>query len=612
MSGIGGLVNLDGRPVAEEELRGVQEALLHRGPDHQALWIDGNIGLIHNLLRIEPQARQPFLVGRSAVAFDGRIDNLPLLRKILERAGRRWSPLADPPTAPELLLEAYLELGEGLLPLLLGDFALALWDGPARKLLLARDPVGVKPLFYFQDEKRLIFASEIKGLLAAGAPCERDDDAFGEFRIFRFRTMRRTFFKGIRRLPPGFLLVAPGRESSGRAFWGPNPGRHLVLPSREAYRERFRSLFLEAVRCRLPQAGPAALRLSGGLDSSSIAGACARIRDRERPGLSIAAVSILSDAFPDERRHISAACGACGLESLSFLGEDVDLLDGIETVLHHQESPLFEPMDAWILRQHRLAGERGCRVVLGGEWGDQLMCSGAYIADLFRQGRWPRFVREFLSYPRRSGGSYRGLARLLLLYLALPGRVSDRYESLRRVLYRLARPGRPVPGGMPGPWTGLVEGAPEFLGPAFPLAARRERYDAVFGVHNVLCLELLDKLAAQSGVEARLPFLDRRLIQFCLSVPSEEIVRGGLDRRLQREGLEGLLPASIAARPDKGDYTDLERACLGRLGFSGDASGALDRWRSAMEELWERTWIKRAGPGSGRNTRPLALSSTET
>ncbi|MBI3550304.1 MAG: hypothetical protein HY078_14790 [Elusimicrobia bacterium] len=592
MSGVAGILMLDGSPVDLDVLRGMREALSHRGPHGGGVWTSGSIGLAHAFLEIDPEAPQPLVRGGRCLAMDGRIDNVDALA-----ARMSGEPLLGAEcgwTAPEAVLGAFERWGERCLPALLGDFAFAMWDARAQRLLLARDPMGLKPLFYWTDGVRLAFASEAKAIFAAPwVPCVPDPVRHAELKDYRFRSIERTFFEGVQRLVPGECLEASRAGMSRRVFWAPDPQRRVRMPNRKAYRDRFRALFVEAVRCRLPKRGVAAVRLSGGLDSSAIAGAAAAAARDGRP-LERVAVSILTDLIPDERRHVRAVCGDFGMESLSFRPESASFLDGLEAALYHQEAPFYEPIDTWILALHRLAADRGARVVLGGEWGDQITTSGAYLTDLFLQGRWATFAREFWLFPRHDGGRYRDLAKLAFWYLVLPERISDRYEGLRHLLRKTFMPWRKTEPG----------------GPKFKTAYQRERYDAVFGTLNTMCLEMLERMAAQCGVEARLPFRDRRLVNFALAIPWEEVVRDGRGRRLEREALEGILPASIAARGDKGDYTDLESTLLKAAGFENGHDGMVWAWRRRIAAIWEETWTKRRENHVRGDTRRPVLSNT--
>ena len=568
MGGIGGLFRFDGLEVAREDLKHMQEVLYHRGHDGSKIWVDGSCGLLQLCLKVESEL---FVRDGLALVLDGRIDNIDALS---HRIGMEGASLS----LHEILLEAFRFLKDKVPGFLLGDFALAVWDQSQKRLLVARDPIGVKPLYYSVQRGRFIFASEVKGILTLnGVSCGPDPVRVMEFEDFRFRSAERTFFEGIHRLKAGEMIVVDGSGIRRQRFWSPDPDQKIRFLSREGYIKKFRELFLEAVRCRLPQSGTVAFTLSGGVDSSSVIAAAYQIQKEERPDLKLHAISFLSRHFPDEREYIKTVCEHFRISHTVLYVEDLNPLDGLSEALWYEDGPFYDMVDADYIKLYEIARSIGARVVLSGGWGDQVLSGMAYLGDLLQEGSWLGFCKELKRLPENDGGSVRRILKRVIWYLLLPNNIQDRYGAMGYLARRVLLPFKKT----------------NESGPKFPLASQRELYDEVFSTHKQMLLECVDRGAAREGVEVRFPFLDRRLFEFLLAIPSEERIREGLGKRILRESLSDLLPEVIAKRNSKGDYTEIFYERLKDIGFLAPSPAESDRlWRENTLRVWKEVRFK--------------------
>ncbi len=533
MSGIAGLLRSDGRPEERGSLERMTAALARRGPDAGGHWVDGGTALGHRLLHTTAeslQEKQPVADerGECRLVWDGRLDNRDELIAALDPRARRDR------TDPEIVLDAYVRWGEGFLSRILGDFALAIWDGRARRLLCARDPLGVKPFYYVWSAGRLAFASRAPALvdvLSAGA---RPNEAMvGDFLLMDFRRPAATFFDGLNQLPPGHLLTVDGGALSVRRYWDVDPGRETRFGRDEEYLERFRELFREAVRCRLRSQAPVAVLLSGGIDSSAVAAMAETIRREALDPAGLVGFTLLCEGFlAEEWQAIEALRRVYGTETHALRPEsDGRPLTRFETflgqpeVIHHDSfmtlPALLEPM-----------AERGCRVLLTGFGADELVAAAetGYLQDLARSFRWVRFSREV----RRMADAYAldgfGSASSLV-WTQLPG-------GLKRVVKKGA--GRDAPPWLEPGFSRRARIAERIGVPPsrrFLTLCREASYRALTEPGLGQALACMDASAAGWSIECRHPFLDRRLIEFFLSIPDEVKVGRGYRKMFLQESL---------------------------------------------------------------------------
>jgi asparagine synthase (glutamine-hydrolysing) len=586
------------------------KAIAHRGSDGEGQWHEGPIGLGHRLLYTTPESlheKQPVIddTGDVRLVWDGRLDNRQELTVTL---GADMAPGAGA-TDPALVLRAYRRWGLRALDHMVGEFAFALWDDRVQTLVCARDRLGLKPLHYTWAGPTLFFGSEIKPLLAArGAIPEPDDEMVLAFllREFRERDHDRTFFRGMCRLPPGHVLTVRNGVARVGRYWAIDPLRETRYARDDEYVDHFLTLFAEAVRCRLRSEFPIGVFVSGGLDSSAILCTAERYGGGPDGGVpALEAFTLFSDdPASDERTFARDVVAATGRKGHEIHAADDDPLHRIDELLWEVESPIVGAA-----RQSVLAGTDavlawGCRVLLSGDGGDHLLDEVGYLADLVHELRLRRFLHDTRAFASWYGGSRAQFAGMALALLVPPRMKYVAKRALRRA---------------PPPWIngGLARAVglrdrlrePWHTVP-FPSFAQADSYLCVASAYQVLKLEVDERASAAAGVETRFPFLDARLVEYVLSVPSTRRTHGGERKRLLRSAMRGIVPDTIRFRRGKGDWTDtmdrsLTALCRrdppaalenrsGRLGRYVDLRSArrlVDRYVAGQKELRWEVWF---------------------
>lgn len=561
MSGIVGIWHRDGRPLDAQVLAAMTGTLAHRGgPDGPALWTAGAIGLACQLRRTTPESArevQPLAdADGTAVVFDGRLDSRG---EILAEIGAAQALAPDAPD-PAFVLAAYRAFGDRFAERLNGDFALGLYDPRRGQLLLARDAVGVKPLYYHDRPGLFLFASEIKALVAHPDLHTRPDDevvADLVFRLSRRDLGNRTFFENVRIVLPGELVVVSADRLVARPYWEFDPTRRVRFETFPEYVEAFRGLFTQAVRRRLRSSGPVGVSVSGGLDSSAIfcvAETLRRSDPRSYPAVVGATMGFPEGSAADERGFIVAIERSLEVSIRRFTNLPIGMMHECRLEAWHADGPVL--VEQWngfhaLWTQIR---ELGANVHLSGSWGDHFLSDYEYVLDLFGRGAWLEAWRHLGVYSRYFDDRFlrwrlaRRLARGWIPTGALPvlRRLRDRVPGLLK-RYRwystefLAHRDRPQGRGVPKPRGST----------AHARSVQRE----IQSRYNRLFLEWNDKMAALHGFDVAFPFLDRDLLTFVMAVPGEMLSRDGVPKAILREALAGVLPDAIARRSTKADFT---------------------------------------------------------
>lgn len=474
------------------------------------------------------------------VVADLRLDNR---RELIARLTDDGVPVPESPRDADLLLAAYLRWGEECPLHLLGDFAFVLWDSRRRRLVAACDPVGIKTLHHARIGSLLCLASEARQVLQHPAvPCRLDEGGVADYLLDGTEDPARTLFLDVRRLLPGHCLVATSGGERIARYWSLDPDARTVYRRDEDYAAHFLDLFTRAVNDRLrTESGSVGILMSGGLDSSSVAAAARRRLPAAR---GLFAVSFLFERLRecDEREFIQAAADGLGLERETVLAERFPVLDP-EACRPSLESPSLA-WDRCFQEALRRTRSRGARVLLTGHGGDDLML-GSYLvyADRLRRGD-PRAVLEVARYAMAQGRDH---GRILYRYLVqplLPGRAD---QALRRLLGRA--PGAELPGWIDAGFArrnglaGRIQDEPRSAREALYGHFRQTPWDRAAHWYN--------QHAAAFGIEVRHPFLDRRLVEFILSIPPQKLFRAGLSKPLLRQAMTGVLPETVRMRKDK-------------------------------------------------------------
>lgn len=549
MSGIAGLLFLDGRPAERAVIERMNAAQAHRGSDNLAVHLAGPVALGHQLLDIGSDGLHVASDG-AAITFHGRIDNRADLQATLAAAGSGDAVLA---------LAAYARWGEEFPLRLTGDFACAIWDPRQWRLFCVRDQMGIAPFYYQGDANVFRFASEPKALFAGGAARrEPDGAAIAAFLAGLPPPVDRMFDPGIRRLPPGHCCSVDARGVRVHAYW--QLEARAERPRRDAP-EQFRALLGEAVACRTIGRAPVGAMLSGGLDSSSIACLAAPILARQ--GRALPTFSLVYDRTPEhnERPYIEAVLERGGLSPHFIAADDIDPFLRFDTMLGEQDGPFLAPNLATSRRTLAAARRAGIRIILDGHGGDEAVSSGGgRLSELAHGARLVALWRELRALDLGPDVPlHRTFVRLL-----------RRHGPGRRLRSRLGRMRAPQGGRRP---SGAVA---RFLAPDPDLRAavadqfhqmqtvvgprahteRAQHLHILRGEYQSYAAEILDRSCMAAGVEGRYPFLDRRLVEFCVSLDAAEKMHGGWSRLILRRAMAGVLPPEVQWRRDKFDFSE--------------------------------------------------------
>lgn len=602
MGAIAGIQSPEAAEPWPEALADLARSLAPLGPDGISQAAVPEVGMIHAELRIAPgPVQEPFLCrGPLLLAWDGRLDN----RSDLEEA------VGAGPGTPdlELLALAYERWGPGFPSHVLGDFALALWDGRERRLVLARDPFGVRPLFYARQGEGLLWASTLRALRATGLASGDIEEEWIAGYFSRSIDPATTPWQSVRAVPPGCSVVVGEGSLRTERWWRVEEVRQVLLGSDTEYEERYRELFLNAVRRRLRSAGPVTAELSGGLDSSSIV--CAadhllRVGAAEAPDLLTVSWVYERSTSSDERRFMRKVEKHTGRRHHHIFESDAPRLARLAESAQEIPSP-----SACFRELHHRAfehmAENGSRLLLSGIGGDHLLISEVdvpfQLADLLRAGHLRALPAALLYWRAEQSKPYLQLlwegALCPLLPRAARLRLSSRQISFPSWLDRgfLRR-------------RDLTARSIAALDPAgdFP-PSKREQVGAVRSAIGAISwmYDVWD-----SPVQRTFSFLDRDLVDFCLGVPIDQLVRPGETRSLHRRALAGLLPPRIARRMDKqGPDEAVLRAIAERW---GEIQPLLDEPRMAsrgwVDPVAFRKVVQEARFGKAGNHLPALLPS---
>ena len=467
-------------------------------------------------------------------------------------------------TDSQIILEAYQKWGRDCPQKLLGDFAFAIWDEHQQQLFCARDFFGIKPFYYHHSDRIFCFASEIKALFCVPkVPQQLNQLRIGQFLVSNLNDKEITFYQDILRLPPAHSLTINSDKIIVQRYGSLDPNRELRLGSAQEYADAYQELFRKSVSSRLRSCKPIGSMLSGGLDSSSI---CCMARDLLKDG--DRKLHTFSGIFPelpeedlkytDERFFMDAV-----LETGDFIPHQVrgDVLSPLykqDEIFAHTDEPYMGPNYYLNWAIYERAQQQGVRVLLDGIDGDTTVSHGfEFFAEFTRRGKWYKVAREARRYAHRMRNYGADVSMALVLWQFA---ISPQLPDIAGMWQRLSRQ---------SPWYDA-----SLINPAFAKSinlseqvrqldrsdlhvphrtARQNHWHAMnVGIHPYV-LELADKGNSAFGIEPRYPFFDRRLVEFCLSVPVEYKFNNGWTRYLARIGMDDILPKAIQSRASKAD-----------------------------------------------------------
>ncbi|MFC1628298.1 asparagine synthase (glutamine-hydrolyzing) [Gemmatimonadota bacterium] len=555
MSGIAGIWYRDGRPVDPGILSRMSEALAHRGPDADGMWIEGSVGMCSRLFRITPESAretQP-VVHESGVVivFDGRLDNR---EELLSDLGRTLESATDLPD-PELVMDIWLSRGEAAFSMIKGDFAFAIFDPRRPMLLLVRDRFGIKPLYYHRSGDMIYFASEIKAILACPGISTRPDEVYLSRHLLRRNreeTWERTFFEGMVSLPPSHFRTFLPEKSEQTRYWDLPDGPPIILGSHEEYVSAFRELFEQAVKRRIRTIHPVAVSISGGLDSTSVF-SMARMHSTGTPDVQGITYASAPGTASDELAYIEELERDTGVSIHRVPVKQEWSMDAFTRLVHQVESPFLDEMLITAEALFEEVNRIGARVVLSGHWADQFLFDQAYLVDRFRRLRWGQIKRHLKSYEQWYSDAdariFKRRFRADMVKYSLPSRLIPIVRSLRPGFNQqwytkmFRRAGR------------LRSTTEQIFQARLPSNHARSLYEQTRSGHHVLCLEWENKNSAAYGIERAYPFLDSDLVSFLMRIPGEVLHRGGVPKGLLRDAMGDDIPLAVRERNWKADFT---------------------------------------------------------
>jgi asparagine synthase (glutamine-hydrolysing) len=551
MCGIVGILKLDPREVVEEaRLKRMRDVLRHRGPDGEGLWIDGPIGLGHRRLAIvdvvgglQPMTNED---GGVWIIYNGEIYNHAALRPGLEAKGHRYQTRSD----TETILHLYEEEDERCVEHLQGMFAFALWDTTRRRLLLARDRLGIKPLYYTLTDRELLFASEIKAILAASPMRpELDPRVLPELLATRYVAGDGTFFRGIRKLQPGHTLTWSLPEGArARRYW------HLPVALDESPAGlRERAVDLEArlegvVRSHLMSDVPLGLFLSGGLDSTGLA---ALMRPMVGERLRTFAVGF-DDEATNELPYARLAAEAVGAQHHEVVVSPEDFLAALPRLVWHEDEPLAFPSSVALNFVSQLARPH-VKVVLTGEGSDELFMGYNWYRVTAWNERLGRVYGALAPAPVRAGVR-RAIGHLphpmaryaRRSFLALGTGPRELFYENFAVFSAAQRRALLLDHGL----TATVDPYREQLRcfDEHPGSTLDRMSHADLQTYLVELLMKQDQMSMAASIESRVPFLDHELVEHVVRTPAQFKIRGLTTKAILREALRDRVPREILQR----------------------------------------------------------------
>ncbi len=564
MCGISGIFEFDqSRPIERETVHRMNESLRHRGPDDEGIFVGPGIGLGHRRLSIIDVAggHQPISNedGTIWVLLNGEIYNYPELSAELSSRGHQFTTKSD----TEAIVHLYEDYGEECFAKLRGMFAIAIWDSRERKILLARDRVGKKPLYYYVDRNRLIFGSELKAVLAAdGLPRTIDPLAVCDYFSFSYIPAPKTVYKNIRKLQPAHYLVVSRSGLRETEYWKLSFS-NVKNYSEDEWCELIRQQLCEATRIRLMSEVPLGAFLSGGVDSSSVVAMMSRLMDRP---VTTCSIGFSADKYDESEfaRQIADQFRSDHHEETV----EVNALDVLDKLAWHYDEPFADSSAVPTYYVSKVA-RRQVTVALGGDGGDENFAGyRRYIFDRAEnqlRSYLPESLRRTVFGPL--GRMYPGLA-----WAPRPLRAKATFQSLART---------PLEGYFNSISVFRPDEKPRLFTPEFrqqiadydSLEVLRRHYESAdttdplsriqyVDIKTYLPDDILTKVDRASmavSLELRAPILDHRFMELVASIPSDLKLRGRTGKYIFKKAMEPVLPKDILYRPKQGFAIPLDQ-----------------------------------------------------
>jgi len=560
MCGINGIAfsSRSGRKVSGAVLKAMRDVITHRGPDDEGIFIDGNVGLGHRRLSIVDVSRghQPMTNEDASlhITYNGEIYNHADYRESLEAKGHVYQTHCD----TETILHLYEEHGSACVDYLRGMFAFAIWDQRKAELFIARDRLGVKPLYYVHtDDGSLYFGSEIKTLLEARAvKPEINYSVLSDYLANHAPSGEETLFLGVKRLLPGHLLIWRDGEVTIRRYWDVDFSKEAEVRDDNSYIDQWSELFRESVRLRLMADVPLGMFLSGGIDSSAIAAVMSGMVSEPIKTFSVA----FKEREANELEYARLVAEAYKTNHHEIVVSPEQFFAALPLLVWHEDEPLAHPSSVALYFVSKLASEH-VKVVLTGEGSDELLAGyGRYRRTIWNLalGRkynkmTPSIARDTIRKQIERMPAGRMRQKLMRTFLVQSPELESMYFDNFAVF--------PVP-MQQHMFTRETTDRIRSIDPYVELRRLLDRTKDLSLLDSLLYAdiktylhELLmkqDQMSMATSVESRVPFLDHKLVEFTAKMPDTMKLRGGTTKFVLRESMKGMLPEKILSRSKMG------------------------------------------------------------
>jgi asparagine synthase (glutamine-hydrolysing) len=543
MCGIAGIYHFKtGISVDQHLLKRMCDVLRHRGPDGEGVYLNGGVGLGHRRLSIidldtgqQPMSNEDETIW---IVFNGEIFNYIELASDLRSRGHQFRSQSD----TEVILHLYEERGPDCLEDLLGMFAFALWDSPRKRLFVARDRLGIKPLYYYLDDKRFVFASEAKAILEDKS-IDRQPyyPAISDYLRYMYTIDDSTFFKGIKKLLPGYYLVLEDGHFSIRQYWDLKFNEDEEK-SEEYYVDKFLDLLKDSLRIHLRSDVPLGSHLSGGLDTSCLVGLASQMLPHTLKTFSGA----YNEPGPyNEREYINIVADKFQTEHYEIIPSASDYAEALNKIIWQLDEP---SVGSAVIGQYyvcKLASEH-VKVILGGQGGDELF--GGYYRYI------PSYLKNYLR--RFFAGKVNPIEISktlvnLVKHIGIIG-LNNTYQKAKRRKGILE-----ITTDKFNDEIGIVEKSPNIHNIAMDSIADSFNKMQYWDIKNYLpaLLHIEDRTSMAVSIESRVPFLDHRIVEFSATIPPYLKMKGLVLKYIEREAGKRFLPPEVVNRKDKGIFS---------------------------------------------------------
>jgi len=564
MSALGGICYWQDQPLDPHLLAQMGQQMQWMGPDRHGLVADRQAGVVQQVLVTSPLTtiEGPIRCTETGciAASDARIDNR---KELVAALDLRHVPL---PSDTEIILATYLRWGEKATEKLIGDFTFSIWDPRHRHFFCARDRMGVRPLYYLHQHNQFACASHPGALLLLpGITPRRNEQRLACYLLQILPDDTATAYVDLHRLPPGYSLKANAKGVILTQYWSPLQVQTIKSCDDQEYAATFRTLFTEAVRCRLPSVSSVGSTLSGGLDSSSITCLASSLISQES-GNRLHTFSATFPSLPpamlariDERQYMEEVLQSCHPLAHEIQADTLQPFATLADDLRCAGQPFFGPNLYIHNGMYESAAEQGVKIFLDGTDGDSVVSYGfERLPHLLLTGRWQALINEIAGLKEVSN-SRQSMLRLIGSYAIKPsvfGLVD--WAGLSGIL----------PENRPPELLSMLQ--PDFrkrvdmhelllhhrLRMRLPIVDASAHHRAALALPFLShVLESNTLIATRYSIETRYPFLDHRLVEFCLSLPAEQKLSNGWSRAIQRKAMAGMVPDSILRRITKADLS---------------------------------------------------------